>query len=116
MTPLHKRVLSSFGEAYGEAPAVVVRAPGRVNLIGEHTDYNDGFVLPCAIDYETRVAATARDDPRVRVVAADYGDASDEFRLDAPIAPRPGAPWANYVRKAPACRRRRRSRWRCCRR
>jgi galactokinase len=98
MMPLHKRVLSSFGEAYGEHPTVVARAPGRVNLIGEHTDYNDGFVLPCAIDYETRVAASPRDDTRVRVVAADYGDASDEFRLDTPIAPRPGVPWANYVR------------------
>jgi galactokinase len=98
MTPLHKRVLSSFGEAYGGLPVVVVRAPGRVNLIGEHTDYNDGFVLPCAIDYETRVAASPREDARVRVVAADCHQASDEFRVDAPIAARPGMPWANYVR------------------
>ncbi len=98
MTSLLQRVLSSFVSAYGEPPQTVVRAPGRVNLIGEHTDYNGGFVLPCAIDYETIVAATPRDDARLRVVAADYGDATDEFRLDAPIGPRAGAPWAQYVR------------------
>jgi galactokinase len=75
-----------------------VQAPGRVNLIGEHTDYNDGFVLPCAIDRGTAVAASARDDMTVRVVAADLGEAVDEFRLDAPIVANAGAPWADYVR------------------
>ena len=98
MTPLLQRVLESFTSAYGAAPAQVLRAPGRVNLIGEHTDYNDGFVLPCAIDYQTLVAAGPRADGLLRVVAADYGGAGDEFRVDAPIAPRPDAPWANYVR------------------
>jgi galactokinase len=98
MISLRHRVLSSFVSAYGEPPQTVVRAPARVNLIGEHTDYNDGFVLPCAIDYETIVAATPRDDARLRVVAADYGDATDEFRLNAPIGPRAAVPWANYVR------------------
>jgi galactokinase len=98
MTPLLQRVLASFTHAYGAAPAQVVRAPGRVNLIGEHTDYNGGFVLPCAIDYQTLVAISPRDDGLLRVVAADYRDAGDEFRVDAPITPRPDAPWANYVR------------------
>ena len=46
----------SFHAIYGTAPEVVLRAPGRVNLIGEHTDYNDGFVLPAAIDRATYVA------------------------------------------------------------
>lgn len=80
------------------AGGITVRAPGRVNLIGEHTDYNDGFVLPCAIDYETAVTGRIRDDRRVRVIAADYDDALDEFSLDAPIVPREDALWANYVR------------------
>ena len=57
MTSPLQRVLSSFVDAYGQPPQTIVRAPGRVNLIGEHTDYNDGFVLPCAIDYQTLVAA-----------------------------------------------------------
>jgi len=97
-SPLLSRVTASFRSAFDAAPSLVVQAPGRVNLIGEHTDYNDGFVLPCAIDFHTLIAARSRDDKRVRVVATDYGDAIDEFRLDAPITPRPDALWANYVR------------------
>jgi galactokinase len=97
-SPLLVRVLSTFANTFDSAPACVVQAPGRVNLIGEHTDYNDGFVLPCAIDYQTLVAAQPRDDAWVRVVAADYGSMLDEFRLDQPITPRTDAPWTNYVR------------------
>ncbi|WP_218884326.1 galactokinase [Burkholderia guangdongensis] len=95
---LHARAVASFAAQFGGPPALIARAPGRVNLIGEHTDYNEGFVLPCAIDFDTAIAARARDDRLVRVVAADYGDALDAFDLDAPIERRPGAHWANYVR------------------
>jgi galactokinase len=99
-SPLLKRVLTSFSVGFDAAPSCVVHAPGRVNLIGEHTDYNDGFVLPCAIDYHTLVAAQPRDDRLVRVVAADYGNKLDEFSLDAPIRPLTASDmgWANYVR------------------
>jgi len=97
-TSLTARVASVFQDTFGEAAAILVQAPGRVNLIGEHTDYNDGLVLPCAIDYRTAIAARRRVDGVVHVVAADYGNAVDEFRLDAPIE-RLGQPmWANYVR------------------
>jgi galactokinase len=92
------RARSAFEDAFGAAPSCIVRAPGRVNLIGEHTDYNDGFVLPCAIDFQTVVAARSRGDTTVRVVAADCGRQLDRFALDAPIGRRPGAPWADYVR------------------
>jgi galactokinase len=71
-----------------------VRAPGRVNLIGEHTDYNDGFVLPVAIDRRTTVAVSARDDDLVKVDATDLGE-QDSFSLDE-IA-RTGT-WRDYVR------------------
>ncbi len=97
-SPLLPPVTASFRSAFEGTPSVVVQAPGRVNLIGEHTDYNDGFVLPCAIDFHTLIAARSRDDALVRVLATDYGDAIDEFRLDAPITPRPDTLWANYVR------------------
>lgn len=60
-----------FTRYFGYAPAMTVQAPGRVNLIGEHTDYNDGFVLPCAIDYQTVISCAKRDDRTVRVIAAD---------------------------------------------
>ena len=77
--------------------AVVARAPGRVNLIGEHTDYNDGFVLPMAIELGITVAARLRPGREVRLHAADLGE-SDAFSLDAPLAPSPRHPWAGYPR------------------
>src|ERR1700712_3678696 len=97
-TSLSTTAAAAFEGAFGHAPTHFVQAPGRVNLIGEHTDYNDGFVLPCAIEFGTVIAARPRDDAIVRVVAADYDNAVDEFRLDVPIAHRADAMWSNYVR------------------
>ena len=102
MTPqdqaLHDRVTASFAARFGHAPDLVVRAPGRVNLIGEHTDYNDGFVLPCAIGPATMVAVSKRHDNNVEVVAADFGDARDQFSLELPLERNIEQPWADYVR------------------
>ncbi|MGF6566843.1 galactokinase [Kosakonia cowanii] len=87
-----------FAETFGYPATHTIQAPGRVNLIGEHTDYNDGFVLPCAIDYQTVISCKARDDRTVRVIAADYDNQSDEFSLDAPIVAHDSQQWSNYVR------------------
>ncbi|MCG7364926.1 galactokinase [Pantoea sp. ACRSH] len=87
-----------FTDTFGYAPTHTIQAPGRVNLIGEHTDYNDGFVLPCAIDYQTVIACAKRDDRQVRVVAVDYDNQQDSFSLDAPILSVKEPMWANYVR------------------
>lgn len=95
---LLQRIRSQFSQTFGRVPRLVARAPGRVNLIGEHTDYNDGFVLPCAIQFGTLVAASSRNDGVVRVLAADYDNEQDRFDLAAPITPHPDAQWANYVR------------------
>lgn len=89
---------AAFKKIYGAAPSHAFRAPGRVNLIGEHTDYNDGFVLPVAIDFQTVVAASRREDRQVRLVAVDYGGEEDEFTLDAPIEAHGTRVWANYIR------------------
>lgn len=89
---------SLFRETYGALPELVARAPGRVNLIGEHTDYNDGFVLPCAISRQTMVAARRRNDGQVRIVAGDLGGATTSFSLAEPIMPDSAATWSNYVR------------------
>lgn len=87
-----------FLQTFGTKPTRHFQAPGRVNLIGEHTDYNDGFVLPCAIDYQTLVAVTPRDDMTVSVVAVDYNNEQDEFSLDCEIEAHPTQLWSNYVR------------------
>jgi len=72
----------------------VVRAPGRVNLIGEHTDYNDGFVLPAAIDLEIRIALVSSDDRRVTLTSEANGE-TESFDLDE-IGARTGS-WIDYV-------------------
>jgi len=88
--------VAAFRQTFGGEPEGVVRAPGRVNLIGEHTDYNEGFVLPMAIDRAVVIAARRRHDRRVLLRALDFGAAS-AFDLPA-IAPDPAQPWSNYVR------------------
>lgn len=87
-----------YADIFGSLPTRHFQAPGRVNLIGEHTDYNDGFVLPCAIDYQTLVAVTPRNDNTIRVVAVDYNNEQDEFSLDTLIEAHPTQMWSNYVR------------------
>ncbi len=87
-----------FADSFGYPASLTIQAPGRVNLIGEHTDYNDGFVLPCAIDYQTVISCAKRDDRMVRVIAADYDNQSDEFSLDEPILSHDTQQWSNYVR------------------
>lgn len=79
-TPLRDRVVAAFRERHGRAPELLVRAPGRVNLIGEHTDYNDGFVLPAAIDRELWIALRPRNDRRVVLESLDRGPGG--FDLD----------------------------------
>jgi galactokinase len=85
-------------QCFGDGGSVVTRrAPGRVNLIGEHTDYNDGFVLPMALEFATEMAGRRADAPLVRVHSADYRQ-SVAIPLELPIAPDPAHPWSNYVR------------------
>jgi galactokinase len=83
-----------FRELFGGEPRIF-RAPGRVNLIGEHTDYNDGFVLPMAINRDTTVAAAARPDRRVHVHSVNLQQTM-EFDLDNPGPTRRGL-WLDYV-------------------
>jgi galactokinase len=92
-------VKAAFKERYGADPEYVVRAPGRVNLIGEHTDYNDGFVFPAAIDREMIIAATPkadRKDLEVVLYSMDY-QTEDRFNL-AKLAKSPEHPWSDYAR------------------
>ena len=103
MSDLIQNVKTSFEQVLGYAPSHIIQAPGRVNLIVEHTDYNDGFVLPCAINYQTVVAAAKREDNLVRVVSVDYGNAVDEFDITQEITFQQDKMWANYIRGVVKC-------------
>jgi len=83
-----------FFNRYGR-PARLFRAPGRVNLIGEHTDYNDGFVMPAAIDFSTWVAVAPRDDRKLVVYSENVAEGA-EFDLNA-ASPQPRHQWSDYV-------------------
>jgi galactokinase len=94
--PLAQRdVTACFERAFGQPPRWVVRAPGRVNLIGEHTDYNDGFVMPIAIDRAIWIGLRPRTDRRVVVRSADY-EQQGEFSLDDLTRGAPG--WIEYLK------------------
>lgn len=98
---MSERVLGLFQERFGGAPTHRARAPGRVNLIGEHTDYNDLPVFPMALQREVRVVLRPRDDARVRLFNEAAEFAPVEFELCPDIEPGPAGSWENYV-KAPA--------------
>jgi galactokinase len=91
MQELHRR----FTDAFGREPVFRAVAPGRVNLIGEHTDYNDGYVLPVAIQFSVTVLAAPRTDGRVNLVSADFGGRVS-FSLDEPLVRDASASWSDY--------------------
>ncbi len=83
-----------FKDLFGSPPRIFC-APGRVNLLGEHTDYNDGFVMPCAIGFSTRVAISSRDDRKLVIRSEDF---SEQFEFDLDNLPARGkGVWSDYV-------------------
>jgi len=85
-----------FASLFGAGGKIhVIRAPGRVNLIGEHTDYNDGFVFPMAIEPQVLIVCRGRADSTVRFASTAFEGQIAEFRVDQPIA-RGEPKWANY--------------------
>ncbi|MBL8146869.1 MAG: galactokinase [Anaerolineae bacterium] len=96
MTDLLQRATATFQSRFGTPPALIVRAPGRVNLIGEHTDYNDGFVLPMAIDRQVVIALRPRHDGYVAVYSLDF-DETVEFSPVEMEDRREGGLWIEYM-------------------
>lgn len=92
---LNEQVVAQFARLFGEPPSCVIRAPGRVNLIGEHTDYNDGFVLPMAIDRAVWIAMRPRADRALVLHSMDFDEVAvlelDNLRHE-------GAGWSEYVK------------------
>ena len=99
--PLAKQdIVTHFTERFGEAPTLVVRAPGRVNLIGEHTDYNDGYVLPLAINRAAWIALRPRGDCHVDVYSIDYQERRD---FDISALKHEKAGWIEYLKGVAWC-------------
>lgn len=90
-----QQIVAAFSRRFGHAPRWVVRAPGRVNLIGEHTDYNDGFVLPLAINRAIWIALEPRPDRQVVVHSNDF-DEDGQFSLDGLSNHKSG--WLEYLK------------------
>jgi galactokinase len=83
-----------FKDLFGSPPRIFC-APGRVNLLGEHTDYNDGFVMPCAIGFSTRVAISSRQDRKLVIRSEEF---SEQFEFDLDNLPARGkGVWSDYV-------------------
>jgi galactokinase len=90
---LYIRVVRAFQARFQRKPEMVVRAPGRINLIGGHTDYNDGFVLPVAVDRAAWLAASPREEPEAIIRALDMGNDEASFPVDqVPTA----SGWSDY--------------------
>ena len=87
-------IVQQFEKLFGQRPRLF-RAPGRVNLIGEHTDYNDGFVMPAAVGFSTYVAIAPRSDRKLLIHSQEFHD-HFEFNLDRLPTRRPGT-WCDYV-------------------
>ncbi|QDP00783.1 galactokinase [Thalassotalea sp. PS06] len=94
---LKQQASQHFQQQFSTPCDIVCYAPGRVNVIGDHTDYNDGFVLPAAINYGTAIAASKRDDNQVLVYAHDCDQQTSQFSLDD-IQFDQNMMWSNYVR------------------
>lgn len=90
------RLELEFINRFGHSPDFIVSAPGRVNLIGEHTDYNDGYVFPVAIDKYIHIVGSKRSDRQVHLYASDMGE-EYTFSLDAPDNSETPA-WSNYLK------------------
>ena len=95
LTELAQQTAQAFKQTYGRDPQWLAAAPGRVNLIGEHTDYNDGFVFPMAIERYTVVAAAPNRSDKVQLRSA-LGDQPATLDLSQPLKPFPNGAWANY--------------------
>ena len=84
-----------FKEKFLQEPQIIVRSPGRINIIGEHTDYNEGFVLPAAIDKAAYMAASLRDDDEIHLLAIDLNE-SFSIKL-SDLRPVADISWPNYI-------------------
>ena len=94
-----------FASAFGAAPAAIGTGHGRVNLIGEHTDYNEGFVMPCILSHATHVALALRDDDAIHGHSTGFGPRRRSLRMSSPATGLPMLPGPSMTAEAGAPRR-----------
>jgi galactokinase len=97
---MKERITEVFQQQYGQLPSMIVRSPGRINIIGEHTDYNEGYVLPAAIDKYAYVAVCLREDDKIQLHAADLNETF--LATTQTIKPQRNSSWPNYITGAAA--------------
>ncbi len=93
---MEKSLIRAFEDNYGSSPQIISSAPGRINLIGEHTDYNQGYVLPAAVQFRNYFLASRNRENTVNMYTQNF-DETDSFLIDS-VALSPGKNWANYIR------------------
>lgn len=96
----YRQALEHFWRRYGAGPAFLFRAPGRINLIGGHTDYNHGYVMPVALDRDILLVARPRHDPVIRLENIEPEFPVDAFEISEDVSRSETSPWGNYVRGA----------------
>jgi len=96
----YRAALDAFVASYGPGEVFIFRAPGRINLIGEHTDYNHGYVLPVALDKDILLLARPRPDGMVRLTNLEEEFPPRAFAIGPTIPPGPSGDWGNYARAA----------------
>jgi galactokinase len=90
-----KKIHSNYSEVYGNEPQLISSSPGRINLIGEHTDYNEGFVLPASIDKSVFAALGKRPDDKVCMYSVDF---NEKYETDInKLFPSETVRWSDYV-------------------
>ena len=97
---MREKISAIYTASFGANPQAIVRSPGRINIIGEHTDYNEGFVLPAAIDKAAYVAISLRSDDEVHLYAADLAESYTTTLKE--IKPLGESCWQNYLLGAAA--------------
>jgi N-acetylgalactosamine kinase len=93
-------LIDEFENKFGRSPEFVVKAPGRVNLIGEHTDYNGFPVMPISIPFTITAAVSSRNDKKINIINRNNGFEPSEFEIEKEIAPSKTGHWVNYVKAA----------------
>src|SRR5882672_4900482 len=91
-------VIAFFRKQFGLKPSHVVQAPGRLELLGNHTDYNEGLVLALAIDKHVEMASSPRTDGKVELTSTAFPDQRESFAAADVAKKNPDTPWADYVK------------------